>query len=138
MSDIYGINYNGVKPRPKYEELIHVEDYPVKYPDRSATTRDSPLLTQFDGIGLLELQEPEQGEIAERQKDDMIRQMAAATGQSAQMLRALNGRIFNTPPDSTGDFINRDVDEVIADHIQQQEEGQRRLNDGRLRAMTGE
>ena len=138
MPDICGINYNGVKPRPTYEELINVEDYPVKYPDRSATfTRDSPLLTQFDGIGMMELQEKEQGEIAERQKDDMIRQIAAATGQSAQMLRALNRRRFNTPPDSTADFRNRDVDEVIADHIQQQEE-QRRLNDERLKAMTAE
>ena len=138
MPDIYGINYNGVKPRPTYEELINVEDYPVKYPDRSATfTRDSPLLTQFDGIGMMELQEQEQREIAERQKDDMIRQIAAATGQSAQMLRALNRRRFNTPPDSIAGSRNRDDDEVIADHIQQQEE-ERRLNDERLKAMTAE
>ena len=99
MPDIYGIN--GVKPRPTYEELINVEDYPVKYPDRSATfTRDSPLLTQFDGIGMIQFKEQEQGEIAERQKDDIIRQIAAATGQSAQMLKALNRRIFYTPLDS--------------------------------------
>ena len=92
MPDIYGINYNGVKPRPTVEERFNFVDYPVKYPARSATfTRDSPLLTQFDGIGMMELQEQEQREIAERQKDDMIRHMAAATGQSAQMLRALNG-----------------------------------------------
>jgi len=31
MSDIYGINYNGVKPRPTYAELINFEDYPIKY-----------------------------------------------------------------------------------------------------------
>ena len=80
------------------------------------------MLTQFDGIGVIELQEQEQREIAERQKDDMIRQIAAATGQSAQMLRALNRRIFNTPPDSLADSRILDVDEVIADHIQQQEE----------------
>ena len=100
MPDIYGINYNGVKPRRTVEELINFVDYPVKYPDRSATfTRDSPLLTQCDGIGMMELQEKEQGEIAERRKDDMIRQIAAATGQSAQMLRALNRRRCNTPPE---------------------------------------
>ena len=41
-----------------FEELINFEACPVKYPDRSATfTRDSPLLTQFDGIGMMELQE---------------------------------------------------------------------------------
>ena len=60
MPDICGINYNGVKPRPTVEELFNFEDYPVKYPDRSATfTRESPLLTQFDGIGMIELQERE-------------------------------------------------------------------------------
>ena len=69
MLDICGINYNGVKPRPTFEEFINFEDYHVKYPDRSATfTRESPLLTQFDGIGMMELQEQEQREIAERQK----------------------------------------------------------------------
>ena len=68
----------------------------------------------------------------------MIRQIAAATGQSAQMLRALNRRRFNTPPDSLADSRNQDVDEVIADHIQQQEEEQRRLNDERLDAMYNE
>ena len=126
MPDIYGINYNGVKPRPTYEELINVEDYPAKYPDRSATfSRDSPLPTQFDGMGMMELQEQEQRLLVERQHEDMIRQIAAATGQSAQMLRALNGRIFHTPPDSLADSRNQDADEVIADHIQQQEEEQR-------------
>jgi len=136
MPDIYGINYNGVKPRPTFEELIHFVYYPVRYPDRSATfTRESPLLTQFDGIVMMELQEQEQRENAERQKDDMIRQIAAATLQSAQMLRALNRRRFNTPPDSLADSINQDVDEV---HIQQQEEEQRRLNDERLIAKMAE
>ena len=69
MPDIYGINYNGVTPRPTVEELINCVDYPVKYPDRSATfTRESPLLTQCDGIGMMELQEQEHREIAELQR----------------------------------------------------------------------
>ena len=61
MPDIYGISYNWVQPRPTFEELINFVDYPVKYPDRSATiTRESPLLAQFDGIDMMELQEQEQ------------------------------------------------------------------------------
>ena len=61
MPDISGINYNGVRPRPTYEELINFEDYPIKYPDRTATfIRDSPLLTQLDGLGMMELEEMEQ------------------------------------------------------------------------------
>ena len=81
MPDICGINYNGVRPRPPVEELNNFEANPVKYPDRSATfSRESPLLTQFDGTGMMELQEQEQRELVERQKEDMIRQIAAATG----------------------------------------------------------
>ena len=100
------------------------EDYPVKYPDRSATfSRDSLLLTQFDGMGMMELKE--QRELVDRQKEDMIREIAETTGQSAQMLRALFRRRLNTLPDSLADSRNQDVDEVIADHSQQQEEEQR-------------
>ena len=63
MPDITGINYNGVKPRPTYEELVKFEDYPMKYPDRSATfSRESPLLIQLDGIGKMELEELERQE----------------------------------------------------------------------------
>ena len=48
MPDIYGINYNGVQPRPTFEALIKCVDYPIQYPDRTATClRDLPLLTQF-------------------------------------------------------------------------------------------
>ena len=57
MPEIYGINYTGLKPRPLYEELINFVYYPVKYADRTATwTRDSPLLTQLDGIGMMKME----------------------------------------------------------------------------------
>ena len=60
MPDIYGIKYTRLKPRPTYEELFDFDDYPVKYHDRSATfTRYVPLLTQFDGKGMMELEEQE-------------------------------------------------------------------------------
>ena len=52
----------------------------------------------------------------------MIRQMATDTGQSAQILRAMIMRRFNATPDSLADSSNQDVDEVLADHIHQQEE----------------
>ncbi|MFM7983318.1 MAG: hypothetical protein ACKPKO_28750 [Candidatus Fonsibacter sp.] len=42
------------------KNLLTFEDYPIKYPDRTATfTRDSPLLTQLDGLGMMELKEME-------------------------------------------------------------------------------
>ena len=101
MPDIYGINYNGVKPRRMFEELTNFEADHVKYPDTPATlSRDSPLLTQFDGMGMIEVQEQERQELVEKQNEERIRQIAAATEQSAQMLRALNRIRLNTPPDS--------------------------------------
>ena len=80
MPEICGINYTGLRPRPIYEELINVVDYPIKYPDRTATwTRDSPLLTQLDGIGMMEMEELEPREKVERYKEDMIKQIAVNT-----------------------------------------------------------
>ena len=67
MPEILGINYTGLKPRPIYEELIIFVDYPVKFPDRTATwTRYSPLLTQLYGIGMMEMEELGRREKVER------------------------------------------------------------------------
>ena len=57
MPDIFGINYNGVNPRPTYEELINFVDFPIKYLDRTATfykrltTTYSARWNRYDGIG---------------------------------------------------------------------------------------
>ena len=60
MPDIFGINAIEYKPRPTYEDIISCFDYAVKYLGRSATfTRGSPLVTQFDGLGMMELEEQE-------------------------------------------------------------------------------
>ena len=138
MPDIYGINNNGIKPRPTFEALINFEDYLVKYPDRSATfTRESPLLTQFDGIGMMELQEQEQREIAERQ-EYMIRQMAADTGQSAQILRAMNRRQFNAPPGALADFRINDVDALAQPFFEAHDAEQASMQQERIARMQGE
>ena len=47
------------------------------------------MLTQLDGIGMLEVEELERNAKIERDKDDMIRSIAAATGQAAELLRAV-------------------------------------------------
>ena len=97
---MYGINYNDVRPPPTYEELLNFVEYSLQYLDRTATiTRDSPLLTQLDGIGMRELEEQQRREMVDWKKEDMIREIAAATGQSAQMLRAISRRAYNTTTD---------------------------------------
>ena len=96
MKDICGMNYNGVKPRPTYDKIIISEAYPVKYPDRSATfTKDAPLLTQFDGIRMLEFEKQEQTEIVKILNEDMIKKIATTTEQNAQMPRAMNRKRFD-------------------------------------------
>ena len=78
------MNYNGVAPRPTFDEFIKFVEYPIRYLDRTATfIRDSPLLTLLDWIGMMELEEQHCREMVERQTEDMIREIAAATGQSA-------------------------------------------------------
>ena len=87
--------------RNKFEYLISTDNFTRIYPDRTATfTRDALVLTQLVGIGMMELEEQRRREMVERQKEDMIREIAAATGQSSQMLRAINRRAYNAPIDS--------------------------------------
>ena len=59
---------------------------------------------------MMELEEQQRREMVERQKEDMIREIAAATGQSAQMLRAINRRASNTPYNSLTDDRRHDID----------------------------
>ena len=74
MPDILRINYNGNKTRPTYETIINFADYPAKFPDRSATfARHSPLITQLDGIGMMELEELARREIIDSHKEFIIR-----------------------------------------------------------------
>ena len=75
---------NGVKPRPTFVEFIYFVDNRIKYPDITATlTRDSPPLTQLDGISMMELEEQPRRAMLERQQEDVIRQIASDTGTSS-------------------------------------------------------
>ena len=52
----YGINYNGIKPRPTYAELINVVDYPMTFPETSdASTQGSPIMNTLDGTKMMAL-----------------------------------------------------------------------------------
>ena len=136
MPDVFGISYNGVKPCPTQEELLNFVDCPVKFLDKSATfAKDSPLLTELGGIGMLKLEELERKESIEIQNEDMIRQIATHTGTSAQMRRALKQVTFNTPTESLAESRTDDGDELTADHVRELEQEQRRSHDLQLRAI---
>jgi hypothetical protein len=56
---------------------------------------------------MMELEEQERKENIEIQQEDIMRQIAAATGTPAQHLSALNKRISNTPTASLADSRNQ-------------------------------
>ena len=67
MTIIFGIKYNRLHKRPTFEELISYTGPKVTYPVGSATiSRDSPYLTQLDGIGMMELDEQQRRKMIER------------------------------------------------------------------------
>ena len=93
MEGIYGINYDGVKKRPTFEELIDYKEPKITYPDRSALfTRESPLMTQFDNIGAMELEDQQRREMRERMREDMLRHIASSSQFTMQELRSMNVR----------------------------------------------
>ena len=53
MTATYANNFRGLKPRPTYNSLLgELANQPIlRYPDRRATQlRNSPYLTQLDGV----------------------------------------------------------------------------------------
>ena len=92
-------------------------------------------MTQFDGIGVMEFQEQEQRDIAGIQKEDMIRQMSAATGQSAQILRAMHRRRFNAPPMSLAVHRSDDLSEYARQVLENQQLEKEMMQRDRLGMM---
>ena len=86
----------------------------------------------------MDLEEPEQRQIAERQTEDMIRRMAAATGQFAHTLRAMNRRRFNATPSSLVGDRNDDADVFAQPFVEDRRAEQERLQQERLDRMRQE
>ena len=80
-----------LKKRPTFEELIDYKEPKITYPDRSALfTRESPLMTQFDNIGAMELEDQQRREMRERMREDMLRRIASSSQFTMQELRTIN------------------------------------------------
>ena len=65
----------------------------------------------------------------------MIRHMVAATGQSAQILRAMHMRRFNAPPDALADFRINDVDALAQPLFDDRDAEQARMQRERIARM---
>ena len=73
MTGIYGVNLTGLKRRPTFEDVIGIENFKPKYPNRSYKfLRNCTLMTQFDNIGPFELDEYYNREMGQRQMHDLI------------------------------------------------------------------
>ena len=135
MEGIYGINYDGVKKRPTFEELIDYKEPKITYPDRSALfTRESPLMTQFDNIGAMELEDQQKREMRERMKEDMLKRIASSSPYSLQELRAMNMRsspqLFrmdsHTDTSSVFEDAESELEEELRERVLQYRATQRR------------
>lgn len=85
------VNYRGLKPRQTYEEKINYlqssQDI-IMYPNREAKRiRNSPYLTQLDGIGMSILEEQQMNRFKEEEKEIEIKKLANASTQSYPELK---------------------------------------------------
>ena len=85
------ISYGGLKPRQTYEEKINYLQSSrdiIMYPNREAMRiRNSPYLTQLDGIGMSILEEQQMNRLKEEEKEIEIKNLANASTQSYSELR---------------------------------------------------
>jgi hypothetical protein len=110
---MYGINYNGLRKRDTYDELIDYvmnKQEKIKYPNRTAKfLRESPQLSNLldgDDEGLLEMEGQQKRQVQEAERENIIRNMAGWSV-SAQELRTVNRPNFLPQSDFSGsDYVS--------------------------------
>ena len=92
---MFGINYDGLRKKKTYDELIDYvmnKQEKIQYPDRTAKfLRNSPQLSNLldgDNEGLLDMEEQQKRQVAEVEKEHVIREMAGPSTGSAADVRA--------------------------------------------------
>ena len=124
---MFGINYNGLRKKKTYDELIDYvmnKQEKIQYPDRTAEfLRNNPQLSNLldgEGEGLLEMEEQQKRQIVEVEKDYRLREMAGpSTGSGAEIRSASIKRVrarypsgrFNTTPPIGPEEYAMDVDD---------------------------
>jgi len=94
---MYAVNYEGLKKRSDYDELVDFilfKQPKIKYPDRTAKfIRSSPQLSNLldgDGMGIEELKQQQLNKMKEDAKENAIIQAASSSGGTASHLRAVD------------------------------------------------
>ena len=90
---VTGINFSGLRKRPKYEELVqYIINDPdkIKYPDRRARlVRNHPYLTQLDGITMQEMAQQQLDTLKEMEKWTTIQRIAMEHDVNPNEMRAM-------------------------------------------------
>ena len=121
MTAIHRVNYQGLRKRESYDEIIdYLENKQerIKYPNRLAKQiRNSPQLSNLldnGGEGIVQMEEQQLNAMKEEQKEHAIRQ----AGGTAQVLRALEPvqkpQFFNIA-DSPNDSEFEDFSDAVSD-----------------------
>ena len=86
----YQVNFNGLKKRQSYEELIDYLQHgqeKIQYPNRKALKlRNSPYLAFLDGEGVVEMEKQQSKMMHEQEKDRAITRASMASGESYRQI----------------------------------------------------
>lgn len=120
---IYSVNYDGLKKRKSYEELINYIQYDqeqIKYPDRAATqvinSHELSNLLDSEGLSIKNLKDQHRDKSIIEMRDHIIREIAATNNGTAQVLRAQESNnvidpehfnIGNSTPDAGEDVVEQ-------------------------------
>jgi hypothetical protein len=92
---MYSANYDGLKKRETYNEIVEYLQYgqeKIKYPDRRAKQlRESPQLSNLldgDGAGLMDMEEEQDMGMKRQQMELKVRGLAKSQKATAQLLRS--------------------------------------------------
>ena len=125
MTGIYGVNLTGLKRQPTFDEVIGIENFKPKYPDRrNKFLRNSPMMTQFDNIGAFELEEYYNREMVQRQMHDLISSIAKSSDLTFNEVKTISKGIGKISPKfDTGTRV--DMGEARAELEEEDEDAER-------------
>jgi hypothetical protein len=109
-------NYNGLRKRETYDELIDYlkgKQEVIKYPDRFAKrVREHPFLTQLDGEGLDDMAEQQENAWKEQEKEHRVKEFSHASTQSAPEIRTQQHKLSGATASTQYFDLNRQDSEM--------------------------
>ena len=128
----YRVNYNGLKKKQSYEELIDYLQHgqeKIKLPNRRALQlRNSPELAFLDGEGVVEMEQQQMKRMHHEEKSIALQKAASNQGITHQELKAelameaspIQAQDVNIP-DNDNDFqdaLDEDLHDEVTQHVE--------------------